>query len=64
MVGLRRHEINLLPWAAFRWDEEVIRIQATEHFRRSLMSRKATSRLIESCSQYSEAPTPAAEVSS
>ena len=27
------NEIDLLPWAAFRWDEEVIRIQATEHFR-------------------------------
>jgi integrase len=33
MVGLRRHEIDLLPWTSFRWDEEVIRIQATEHFR-------------------------------
>ena len=33
MVGLRRHEIDLLPWTAFRWNEGLIRIQATEHFR-------------------------------
>ena len=33
MVGLRRHEIDLLPWSAFRWNEGLIRIEATEHFR-------------------------------
>jgi integrase len=32
-VGLRRYEIDKLPWTAFRWDEGVIRIQATAHFR-------------------------------
>lgn len=29
MVGLRREEIDKLEWSAFRWDEEVIRIEAT-----------------------------------
>ena len=33
MAGLRRNEIDKLPWSAFRWDEGVIRIQATEFFR-------------------------------
>jgi hypothetical protein len=33
MAGLRRNEIDKLPWTAFRWDEGVIRIQATEFFR-------------------------------
>ena len=32
-AGLRRSEIDKLPWAAFRWDEGVIHIQATEFFR-------------------------------
>jgi hypothetical protein len=34
MAGLRRNEIDLLPWSAFRWDEAgLIRIEATELFR-------------------------------
>jgi Phage integrase family len=33
MAGLRRNEVDKLPWSAFRWDEGVIRIEATEHFR-------------------------------
>jgi integrase len=33
MAGLRRNEIDKLPWSAFRWDESVIRIKATESFR-------------------------------
>jgi integrase len=33
MVGLRRSEIDLLPWAAFRCDEGVLRIEATKHYR-------------------------------
>jgi hypothetical protein len=32
MAGLRRKEIDLLPWTAFRWDEGVIRIEHTKHF--------------------------------
>jgi integrase len=32
MAGLRRKEIDLLPWSAFRWDENVIRIAHTKHF--------------------------------
>jgi integrase len=32
MAGLRRKEIDLLPWSAFRWDEGVIRIEHTKHF--------------------------------
>jgi integrase len=32
MVGLRRKEIDLLPWSAFRWNENIIRIQHTRHF--------------------------------
>jgi hypothetical protein len=32
MAGLRRNEIDKLPWTAFRWDERVIHIQATEFF--------------------------------
>jgi hypothetical protein len=33
MTGLRRNDIDKLPWSAFRWNEGVIRIQATEFFR-------------------------------
>ena len=33
MAGLRRNEIDKLPWSAFRWNEGVIRIEATESFR-------------------------------
>ena len=33
MAGLRRNEIDVLPWTAFRWDEGVIRIEATEFYR-------------------------------
>jgi Phage integrase family len=33
MAGLRRNEIDKLPWSAFRWNEGLIRIEATEHFR-------------------------------
>jgi integrase len=32
MVGLRRKEIDLLPWSAFRWNECVIRVEHTRHF--------------------------------
>jgi len=32
MAGLRRNEIDKLPWSAFRWNEGVIRIETTEHF--------------------------------
>ena len=33
MAGLRRNEIDKLPWNAFHWNEGIIRIQATEFFR-------------------------------
>ena len=33
MAGLRRNEIDCLPWTAFRWNEGVIRIETTEHYR-------------------------------
>ncbi len=33
MAGLRRNEIDVLPWSAFRFDEGVIRIETTEHYR-------------------------------
>jgi integrase len=29
--GLRRKEIDLLEWSAFRWKEKTVRIEATEH---------------------------------
>ena len=32
MVGLRRHEIDLLEWPSFRWDSGVIRIEPTRFF--------------------------------
>jgi integrase len=32
MAGLRRKEIDLLPWLAFRWGENVIRVEHTKHF--------------------------------
>jgi integrase len=32
MAGLRRNEIDKLQWQAFRWNEGVIRIEATEFF--------------------------------
>jgi integrase len=33
MTGLRRNEIDKLPWTAFRWNEGVIRVEATRFFR-------------------------------
>ena len=33
MCGLRRREIDLLPWSAFRWEDGILRIEATEFFR-------------------------------
>jgi integrase len=32
MVGLRRHEIDLLEWPSFRWEAGVIRIEPTRYF--------------------------------
>jgi integrase len=32
MCGLRRHEIDLLPWSAFRWEDIILRIEATQFF--------------------------------
>ena len=32
MAGLRRNEIDKLEWTAFRWNERVIRIEATRFF--------------------------------
>ena len=32
MAGLRRNEIDKLEWPAFRWNEGVIRIEATRYF--------------------------------
>jgi hypothetical protein len=32
MAGLRRNEIDKLPWAAFRWNEGIVRIETTQHF--------------------------------
>jgi integrase len=32
MVGLRRKEIDLLPWSAIRWNENIIRVEHTRHF--------------------------------
>src|SRR5207253_186340 len=32
MVGLRRNEIDKLEFPAFRWDEGIIRIEATRYF--------------------------------
>jgi integrase len=31
-TGLRRHEIDLLEWSAFRWDESVLHITPTKYF--------------------------------
>jgi integrase-like protein len=33
MAGLRRNEIDKVPWSAFRWEEGVIRIETTKFFR-------------------------------
>jgi integrase len=32
-VGLRRREIDLLEWTAFRWEQGVLRIEPTKYFR-------------------------------
>ncbi len=32
MAGLRRKEIDLLPWSGFNWEKETLRISVTEHF--------------------------------
>jgi len=32
MAGLRRNEIDKLEWSAFRWDNGIIRIEATRYF--------------------------------
>jgi hypothetical protein len=31
-AGLRKKEIDLLEWSSFRWDENVVRIEATRYF--------------------------------
>ena len=31
-AGLRRREIDLLEWSAFRWDEGILRIETTAYF--------------------------------
>jgi hypothetical protein len=31
-AGLRRIEIDSLEWSVFRWNQNVIRIEPTEHF--------------------------------
>ncbi|RBP38581.1 phage integrase family protein [Roseimicrobium gellanilyticum] len=33
LAGLRRNEIDKLEWSSFRWDENTIRLQATDYFR-------------------------------
>jgi integrase len=33
MAGLRRNEIDSLQWTAFRWNENLIRVEATEFYR-------------------------------
>ena len=33
MAGLKRNEIDVLPWSAFRWNEGLIRIETTEFYR-------------------------------
>ena len=33
MAGLRRNEIDVLPWTAFHWNEGLIRIETTKHYR-------------------------------
>jgi integrase len=33
MAGLRRNEIDTLQWTAFRWNENLIRVEATEFYR-------------------------------
>jgi len=32
MAGLRRNEIDKLEWSVFRWDQGIIRIEATQYF--------------------------------
>jgi integrase len=32
LAGLRRNEIDKLEWSSFRWDENCIRLQVTDHF--------------------------------
>ena len=43
MAGLRRNEIDKLPWTAFRWEEGILRIEATEYFRPKARNRKPMS---------------------
>jgi hypothetical protein len=33
LAGLRRNEIDVLPWSAFRWNEGLIRIETTAFYR-------------------------------
>jgi hypothetical protein len=32
-AGLRRNEIDVLPWSAFQWNDGLIRVETTEHYR-------------------------------
>jgi integrase len=32
MAGLRRNEIDKLPWVAFNWDRGTLQVEVTEHF--------------------------------
>jgi hypothetical protein len=61
-AGLRRNEIDKLPWSAFRFDEGVIHIAATEHFRPK--SREAEGDLIPNSWKSSEATTRGGKESS
>jgi integrase len=43
-AGLRRNEIDLLPWSAINFDKNIIRIETTEHFEgKSLASHEDVS---------------------
>ena len=48
LAGLRRNEIDVLPWTAFRWNEGVIRIETTEFYRPKSHNSEGTSSSIPS----------------
>ena len=55
MAGLRRNEIDKLPWSAFRWNEGIIESRQQRSFARKSVTRKATYWSILNCSKYSGA---------
>jgi hypothetical protein len=64
MAGLRRNEIDCLPWTAFRFDAFVIRIETTAFYRPKSHNSEGDVRVTPNSWSFSEATTRGARASS